>query len=375
MKRKIPILLIFFCLFLFENCVDPYTPDIEGYGNLLIVDGLITNNKGPYQVKLARSFAFDEYFQKNVDEANVKVIDNLSNGYLFEEIASGVYQNIDTSFRGVIGNAYKLSIITEDGQEYESEFQELRSAAVIDSIYYQYKPSPDGNTKGIQVCINLHDPENNSWYYGWTYSETWEFRVPYVKLRSKGAFHVCYKSNTSNELIVGTSENNQRDQLKDHPVYYISYDNNRLRYKYSTLIQQYTISENIYKCLSELKKINEAGGSLFDETPSALRGNVYNISDEKEIVLGVFQVSGVSEKRIFIEHEDLPEKGIIPRGFEFCENVIVSIRDRSKINSLLNSGMTIMDTLYEPTRLEFVSGPACYDCRLSGTLEKPGFWE
>jgi hypothetical protein len=374
MRRKIPILLILFCMAITESCIEPYAPDIGDYENLLIVDGLITNLKGPYEVTLARSFAYDGGLQRNVSGAAVKVIDNLNNEYVFDEISVGVYQNNDTSFIGIIGNEYKLSVITKDGSAYETEFQELKSSIIIDSVYYQYKPSSDGEVKGIQIYTDSHDPDNSTWYYGWTYEEAWEFKVPYVQLKSQGTLQTCYKTNSSNELMIGTSENNASDQLKLHPLYYISYNNNRLRFKYCALLRQYSISKSVYKYLSELKKINEQGGSLYDAAPSALRGNVYNINDENETVLGMFQVSGVTEKVFFINGSDLRENGFIPHGFEYCERYVVEADDSVTIQDYLDGGMMIMDRLTDPPRVEIVTGPLCFDCTLSGTLEKPDFW-
>ncbi|MBK5261074.1 MAG: DUF4249 family protein [Peptostreptococcaceae bacterium] len=40
-------------------CVTPYYPNITKYENLFVVDGQLTNLKGPYEVKLSRTFKYD----------------------------------------------------------------------------------------------------------------------------------------------------------------------------------------------------------------------------------------------------------------------------------------------------------------------------
>ena len=373
-----PLLYIVF-IFTLYACIEPYEPDIEGYENLLVVDGLITNQAGPYQIRLTRSFPYKGGTEKLETEATVKVKDINNKEYIFEEITGGTYQNIDESFIGEIGNSYKLSIVTVEGNIYESDYEDLKKPIPIDTIYYQFKSNEYNDITGLQIFIDTHDDENKTWYYGWTYSETWEIRTPYILYYTAAASRprrqVCYSNAVSNELLIGSSSNNTKDILKMQPVYFINYDNNRLRYTYSGLIKQYTLNEKSYTYLKELKKINEEGGTLYDASPASLNGNIHNITHSEEPVLGIFQVSGITEKRIFIKNEEVPLNGIIPTGFEDCENVLVPIGDTITIDSLLNKEfMVIMDTLSEPTRLEFASSIVCFDCIYSGSFIKPYFW-
>ena len=160
------------------------------------------------------------------------------------------------------------------------------------------------------------------------------------------------------------------DKLIDFPIFYIDYNSTRLRFGYSGMVQQYSLSETVYKYLAELKKINESGGSLYDAAPSALRGNVVNVNDAKEAVLRVFKVSGISEKRFFVKESDLPHRGIIPDGFSSCDLLAVPLSDTVRLDSLLNVGWEIMDTNFFPRYLNVVNYLECFDCRVNVTEKK-----
>lgn len=59
---------------------------------------------------------------------------------------------------------------------------------------------------------------------------------------------------------------------------------------------QYTIDENTYYYLKELKQYNEEVGTLYDAPPSPLYGNICNVNDENEPVQGIFNVGSGSQK-------------------------------------------------------------------------------
>ena len=49
-----------------------------------------------------------------------------------------------------------------------------------------------------------------------------------------------------------------------------------------------------------LKQLTEAEGTLFDLPPAKVRGNIFNVDDPEEVVLGFFEVAAVDTIRNFI---------------------------------------------------------------------------
>ena len=62
---------------LFSNsCIDEYWPELDKYENLLVVDGYISNEPGPYEVKLSLSSKVDQLTTNPVPNATVIIMDD-----------------------------------------------------------------------------------------------------------------------------------------------------------------------------------------------------------------------------------------------------------------------------------------------------------
>ena len=185
MKHKLKIFL-FLILLLLNSCVVQFIPEVDEVKELLVVEGLITDQPEAYVVKLSKSLPLG---RKNVAKplkgCIVKVSDDLGNTYSFKESVAGTYLTDPTQFRGVIGRWYTLRISTNttyNNLNYESFPMELKKVPGIDSIYYEKKTIREKTedfqlVEGCQIYLNTHDPENKCKFYRWEYSETWEFQA------------------------------------------------------------------------------------------------------------------------------------------------------------------------------------------------------
>ncbi len=120
----------------FKSCLDSYTLNTEGYDNLLVVDGLITDENKSHNITLTR-------YTSDIDEdlpfetgAMVYVTDSNGVMYYFQENSSGIYSSDSTDLIVKEGDKYTLHIQTEDGVTYESIECEVLPKNTIDSVYY-----------------------------------------------------------------------------------------------------------------------------------------------------------------------------------------------------------------------------------------------
>ncbi len=377
MKKRI-CLITSILILVISACVEKFDPELEKYENVLIIDGVITNKNEYCKIKISRSHKYGESEPINVSNASVKVIDNKGNEYIFEESEPGEYIDKNELFEGVPGNSYKVKIKLNDESTYESGFQQLTRPVPIDSITYQFENKNINGIpqEGVQLYVDVLDAENKADYYSWEYSETWEFLTPYVNSRFP-ELNRCFKSSRSkNTMLTNTTQSMDQKVIK-HPLYFISTETNRLTRRYSVLLKQYSLTEENYQFLKNLKTTNESAGSLFDPTPIMVEGNVESISNPENAVFGFIQVAGVSEKRIFIDRSELPKNLSINFGFESCKVVSFKVEDSVSIKKAVFNGKIIMDTIlvspYWYVRL--VNYEACYDCTLSGTKKVPEFWQ
>ena len=268
--------------------------------------------------------------------------------------------------------------MTAEGSVYESRYETLLACPPVHNVYYEVEKTgtadPEKNIYGIQFYTDLvvHDgyPKN----YRWELEETWEYHteyliryyLSYMNLYDLGlttdSLNFCWSSNPIHEIYTGTIAHVTEDSLARIPLRYVSNETSRLTVKYSLLIKQYALSDTAYEYWYQLQKQNQEAGGLYETQPQQIHGNISNINNEDETVLGNFNVSGLAEKRVFVSerfnffpesHNCVPWK---PLFWPPNKGPIWVILD-------LKEGLLL-------------AKQECFDCTKSGgTTEKPDFWE
>lgn len=366
----------------FVGCVEPYSPpELENADTNLVIDGYVNLEEGSARVKLSRAQKLSEPFTDDGEsgaQVSIQVNDNTT--YPLTETGTGIYtiNGMPLAF----GDRCKL-LVKSSGKNYESDIVQAKKTPDIDSVTYK------ADDTGVEINVTTHDPENNTGYYQWQYEETIEynsrFRSNYTydgmggfPLRDdNNQIYICWKTYTSNTILVGTSSGLSEDIIYKYPVVSLSSDSWKLQRKYSILVKQYAIDKQAYRYWTDLKKNTETVGTLFDPQPSQVVGNLRCVSDPTEIVLGYFSVRSGKEKRIFIDALDLPRYRL-STGYEYCqpsEIDTLSLQDiyTGATNLLVDAVTTPMGTLIGFT----TQSPSCIDCRImrQGATKKPDFWE
>ena len=370
------------------TCVEPYTPSLEKYEDVLVIDGLVTNAQGPYTVKLSRSFRYNDPFGSPESDAYILLMDNQGNTTGFTEESPGIYRSGNPDFQGVIGRSYKLYVNTLSNEEYESEYVELKAVPGIENLYAQLEehPATGGTETGFQIYVDSYDPQNNTRYYRYEYEETWEFYVPYPSLyrytygelipRTESV-HRCWMENRSTAIMTFTTDKLEQDVIEAFPVCFVSTSTNRLRAKYSILVKQYSLTGESYQFWEQMKNTHQNTGTLFDPQPTQINGNLYSLHDTETPVLGFFEASAVSEKRIFISRSDLPSGIKVTDQFKYCHSYYMVIGS-SSIEKYMNKGWCIVGP--DATATIFfgygiIPFHDCCDCTQTGTNIKPDYWK
>jgi len=387
------IFLYILILIFMVACVSPYYPNITKYENLLVVDGQLTNLPGPYTVKLSRTFKYSGDNEAlgagvqpavQVTGAQVTIIDNTGLEVKLKEISSGEYSTVDTTFCGVPGKSYKLQIKTND-LVYESDFETLKTPTPIDKVYWEYKPQDNDGPKRVQIFLNTHDSTNNTRYYAWEYEETWKFQVP-LDDTDKPEWKLCYKSNSSFFLNLGTTNERNSDIIDRQVLQSIDENTNRLFIRYTIQAKQYSLTEQTYNYFKDLITLNQNQGSLYDVAPYSLVSNVKNINNKDVPVLGYFVVAGVSEKRIFIDRSELPQEFNPTNGFDDCNvnlilvpKTLTDFHQNNEVDSLMKLGYVVYEKYDDyigniPAWLLSLAKPYCFNCTLNGVNKAPNFW-
>jgi hypothetical protein len=178
--------------------------------------------------------------------------------------------------------------------------------------------------------------------------------------------------------------------IKKEPICFITPDkSDRLSIQYCILVKQYSISEKEYDFWSNLKKVSENSGEIFDSQPFPVTSNIHNIKNAGEQVLGYFQASAVKQKRKYITFSEVTQlnlpnyhttcvrKETSPSDYNtFRYSQIVTFDD---LNAMwVGKGYEFIEPIYIPetTKLQKLvfAKPVCAVCTMTGTFVKPGFW-
>lgn len=370
MKTRWIIKLSFLAL-LTSSCVTKFMPEISDKEDLLVVEGLITDQPGICKINISKSQPlWTNRIPVPVRRCKVWISDDMGKVDTLREQLSGSYFTDSATFQGVVGRNYVLHFITgpeDGGLNYESFPMEMKPVPPIDRIYYEkqifiYDHQP---YEGCKIFVDTHDSTEQCNSYRWTWSETWEFHIPY-----KVTFRQCWLTNNSDLILVKNSASQGEATITRFPVNLIVNPVDRLNIKYSILVNQYSMNDDEYLYWERLKNMSEEVGGLYDFIPVSIPNNIYCIENPYEKVLGYFSVSAVTSKRIFINDKF---EGVNNLYFGCPTDTVYGDEIIPGLDSLV---WIIGESPEEDPPVKILTDKrGCADCRVRGTDTKPSFWK
>jgi hypothetical protein len=354
------------------GCVKQFIPQIQEEKELLVVQGLITDQDETDTVKLSKSLPLGQVSDaRPVSGYDVMISDDAGNAFSLSEISAGTYIT-PANFRGVPGRFYTLHLHPGSGTDflnYESVPMEMKPVPPIDSLYYVKTviQKAEGFFRGVDGCqiyLNTHDPENKCKYFRWDFAETWILRLLFPVDNQ-----TCWVSDKSHLINIKSTAAFDQSRIDAYPINYISNVTDRLKRKYSILVNQYSLNEDEYIYWEKIKNIAIQVGGLYDVIPASVPSNLRCIEDPAEKVLGYFSVSARKSKRIYIKENF---EGIINK-YANCATDTIPYVDPPGLG--INVWI-LFDSQYSipPFRI-LTDNKGCADCTVRGTTVKPSFWE
>lgn len=365
--------IIFFLIVqLLSSCITQFIPQITEEKELLVVQGLITDQQETDTIKLSKSLPFGHVNEATpVSGSRVSISDNMGNSFGLIEIKNGTYITDVSNFRGIPGRYYTLHINTNsDNLNYESLPVEMKAVPLIDSLYYDkiVVEQPYENFKGIDACqiyLNTYDPSDNCKYYRWDYSETWELRLLFDVPNQ-----TCWISDKSKAINIKSTVAFNESRINRLPVNYITNATDRLKTKYSILVNQYSLNADEFNYWEKIQNVAIQVGGLYDIIPSSIPSNIHCIENPGKVVLGYFSVSAKSSKRIFIKDNF---EGIINQ-YANCVTDTIGTDKPVGINETVWILVYHKCSIPCSSTFEITTHRECADCTTRGTIIKPDFW-
>lgn len=396
LKRSFFILISF--LFIY-GCTEPYALQTNTFEEAIVVEATITNELKRQEIKISKTYKLEENRPTLEKNATVYIKDDLGNQYNFDEDES-VYLS-QVPFQAVANRNYKLYITTSKGINYESNQQQLTTINQIESL--TTTESTKNGEKGIQISVNNYDPTNTSKYYRYTFEETskitmpnWNannavlietpgeeyYNYPIAIKQRVGESKTCYTTKKSIETLLENTNDQPEDRVNNFPIRFIKSNDYTIAERYSIIITQYIQNLESYTFYNTLKKISGSGSLLSQTQPGAIAGNITSSNSSNKVV-GFFEVSSISKKRIFFNFNEVLPNDPIPSYFTTCDVLQFDSEDYNPYDSpsrspagKLRAGILGKTLLYQDSQFSiyFMVRPKCSDCTTFSSNLKPSFW-
>lgn len=321
-----------------SSCIKPFDIDVDEGAKILVVNGLITNEPGPYTVKLNKTTSYGGHFtdvHKDVLGAAVTITDDLGITETLAEVREGEFQTKVNGIQGRIGGAYTLRIRLKNGEEYVSETEKLQPVPPIDRLYFVFRETTtvdaDGNEADaplFEIRIDAKDPANEKNFYRWVSIGTYEVETQPENFKiidrrgnqiaaPKECCWQCWITKAGYTAAVISDRQFNGKSLIGQPVSTIPITPQYLGIKYHVRLKQYSLSERGFTFWQMLGTQSSGTGSVQDPAPANLHGNITNAHNADEQVLGYFGASAVETKSMYIKRSDVP---ISLSRFEFPDD-------------------------------------------------------
>jgi hypothetical protein len=381
------ILTILLICFFANGCTETYPLLTNTYEEAIVVEATLTNELKNQQIKITKTARFEDKSIQAESGAQVTVKDNQNNQYLFEENA-GIYVS-QTAFQILPNRQYTLEIKTKDGKLYESSPETLPTVSPIQSIVPSVVTNKDNQT-GVQINVNSYDPSRSSKYYRFEYEESYKIIAPRWSLskvivtgpesveviRNSSSTRTCYSVKNSTDIILLNTNDLNEDRV-NFPVRFIEENNYIIGHRYSIFVRQYVENLAAYNFHKIMRDIASSASILSPKQPGVLSGNIKCISDSDTKVIGFFDVTSVSEQRIFFNYNDLFPGKPAPY-FNTCEDIpflfCFAGADCSGESMIYNIERNLMTYIANKGISYTLVDAVCGDCTSFSSNVKPSFW-
>ena len=310
---------IILLLILIIQCKDEYDFNTVNRAGLLVIDGSISDLPGPYFLNLGLTVSAHRR-PDPVLNASILITDELGNAESYFSLGNGKYQLNGTSVIGRPGGSYTVSISLSDGRVYRSLTETIpTNSKPADSLYFSVDESKVISSAGIEVnnwnvnvYLSTKFGSDNLGYFRWSVDEVYSlFPTCWPGAISCPPICYIYQPISVYNLFVVDRRNYSGNSIKN-----IHLEARNVDYSFATRhyfnVVMHSMNSSTYSYWKKVQQLTTNRGSIFDSPPYTIAGNIKNINDTKEIVLGYFEASGQKMTRLFVD------RGYIPTFVQTC---------------------------------------------------------
>ncbi|MEQ8472048.1 MAG: DUF4249 family protein [Marinoscillum sp.] len=325
-------------------CVEPISFELPNASEQIVIEGIITDQPGPYEVKISKGIDLnsDTLRVSPVTGASVVLHNDQGESEEFEETGPGIYQTSGI-IQGEVGHLYHITLETTEGHQYQSEPDILEPVGEILGIDIEFESrtvlADFGEVQADVLKVFVDADGAGQSYTRWKFTgifriETFPgehvtdnppytpFKDPFPcsgyivsesdlweggKLVKVGDCECCecwvyvyeQKPQLSTSQLV-------KDGLYRHvKVGEIGITSQAFHDKYLIEIEQMSLSKTAYDFFNLIKAQKEGADNIFQPSFGEIIGNV-KASNPNNPVVGLFWATSISTSHRFVSQEDLP---------------------------------------------------------------------
>lgn len=316
--NRLCLLLSLLTVFAVASCVYDFHSEIVGEAGYVAIEG---------DILIGDTSRFDVRLSTNL-ESQLNAGDPLTYTLQVESSGGAVYPLQDTIVvltDADVSQEYRLvvEVTAPFKRTYASQWAPVEIAPQIDSLTYVI--SEDRSRMDIKLSTHSDGPTG---YLHWDATEIYEyhsatyaveFYVPagtvykgktylqggIIPFEDDDNYYYCWKSQHRSEVMTASTMDLAEDKLVDHLLYSFSNMDREVSLLYFVEITQTRLSEEGYRYWEKMRSNSTDVGGLFSPEPSELRGNIVNVDNPDELVLGFIGVSTTSRVSMFIDNYKL----------------------------------------------------------------------
>ncbi|MEM0518742.1 DUF4249 domain-containing protein [Aequorivita flava] len=389
-----------FAILLQYACTEPYEIETVDFESVLVVESTITDEIKPQIVRLSKTSTLEN--PAIIYETNAAVVVNSSVGNNFNfswnnEMAAYVS---DVPFKAEPNVNYTLNIISAEGKRYTSSQVSLPPKVEMDQVYPERITDPTANKDGVQVLVNTEDPTDNAKYFRYEYEETYKIVAPYpspyfveivnynssngtyqLELTPRQPEEICYSTVYSTGIVQTSTTELNENRVFRFPVKYLAKTDAKIQTRYSILVKQFVQSVEAFTFYKIVQELGSVESLLSQSQPGYVAGNMVSEANPNEKVLGFFEVSSMTSKRIYFNYEDVGLQK--PPYFVDCEVLTLDYNDATIMDDDPDERAALYQlimysdyqVLSQNSRLIYrIVQPECSVCTYFSTNVRPDFW-
>ena len=299
------------------GCIEEFKKSELSTATVLVVEGRLTDfdsTNNYIRLTLSRVDPYSKMsYSEDVRQAIVELVVDGTEIVRLTGGTSSAYA-FPNKFKGRVGHTYQLRFQLIDGTRYESTVESMQVVPPILNISQQFNANSlpfnqlKGYTAANEIFVDYQDPGGVENFYYWTWT-LWENQgycyagEPYDLPCNRQCWEIFYNTNqtyASDKLNDGQLVLNK--QVAKIPFYQES--------PCLIEIKQYATSRGYYDFTKLVADQTQNTGTLADTPPASLVGNIHNVANKNEPVVGYFGVVSMSSKTYFLDRSNNTGKPI-----------------------------------------------------------------